>query len=68
MKKYLLLALLLFGCTLLFAQEVIKLWTFKNNIGANFTQIGLQVLRDDKTVGPATQIRNTLALGFSYAL
>lgn len=28
----------------------------------------VQVLRDDKTVGPATQIRNTLALGFSYAL
>jgi hypothetical protein len=28
----------------------------------------VQVVRDDRTVGPATQIRNTLALGFSYAL
>ncbi|MFQ3608235.1 MAG: DUF3078 domain-containing protein [Chloroherpetonaceae bacterium] len=28
----------------------------------------VQVLRDDRTVGPATQIRNTLALGFSYVL
>jgi hypothetical protein len=42
MKKHLLLVLLFFGNTLVFAQDTTKFWTFKNNIGANFTQIGLK--------------------------
>ncbi len=42
MSKHLLLALLLFASAHLVAQDTAKNWTFKNNIGANFTQIGLK--------------------------
>lgn len=42
MSKHLLLALLLFASAPVFAQDTTKNWTFKNNIGANFTQIGLK--------------------------
>ena len=42
MRKHLLLALLLFASAPMFAQDTTKNWTFKNNIGANFTQIGLK--------------------------
>lgn len=42
MKNHLLLSLVLFTSTLTFAQDTTKNWTFKNNIDANFTQIGLK--------------------------
>lgn len=42
MKKNLWLILMLFGSASVFAQDTTKFWTFKNNIGANFTQIGLK--------------------------
>jgi hypothetical protein len=53
--------------------ETLLLFKVNDYINASFAvdifyDEKVQVLRDDKTVGPATQLRNTLALGFSYAL
>jgi hypothetical protein len=41
-KNTLALCAMLLCASALFAQDTTKQWTFKNNIGANFTQIGLK--------------------------